>query len=448
MAMFSALGTSVKKLPGLIFLLSMLFSPQTVFAGPYADSAHGNTVYGVERTTLAALVPPYLQGNCGHCHEQHTAVADGHLLLADSFSGATTNPYSQSDSACFACHVSVASLQTGGGITNNNYAATFGGATATTTDIMAAFNQDSYHNLYDIQRYITGASGTKSFTSFPTGSNPCSGCHNVHIAKANKRSPGDPTLTAISKPSDHDNLFGDDSPGERMSDTIYNSKYQPPYYVGSSNLEPDGLSTDRATQAAKTPDYNEFCTDCHNSTNTIYSTTLGRNLRTIDWDNEKHGKGNADSYITVDGPFTPASGSLGYVLACTDCHEPHGSPNAFLIRKEVNGGVVGGSITSFSDIDWHHLCDRCHQDDKELYSSCQEDHHYLAHHSATYGGDLPYSLGQCKNCHTGDKGSSSCTSSFDKIVCTNCHFHGSWVNDPANPLDKTPNYAPTTRTTF
>ncbi|MBE9485560.1 MAG: hypothetical protein IMY82_00140, partial [Chloroflexi bacterium] len=119
MAMFSALRTSVKKLLGLTFLLSMLFSPQTVSAGPYADSAHGNTDYGVERTTLAALVPPYLQGNCGHCHEQHTAVADGHLLLADSFSGATTNSYSQSDSACFACHACVGSLQAGG-ITNNN----------------------------------------------------------------------------------------------------------------------------------------------------------------------------------------------------------------------------------------------------------------------------------------------------------------------------------------
>ncbi|NOQ50998.1 MAG: hypothetical protein GQ578_02100, partial [Desulfuromonadaceae bacterium] len=92
MAMFSALGTSAKKLPGLIFLLSMFFSPQAVSAGPYADSAHGNTVYGVERTTLAALASPYAQGNCGHCHEQHTAVADGHLLLADSFSGTTTNP--------------------------------------------------------------------------------------------------------------------------------------------------------------------------------------------------------------------------------------------------------------------------------------------------------------------------------------------------------------------
>jgi len=86
------------------------------------------------------------------------------------------------------------------------------------------------------------------------------------------------------------------------------------------------------------PDYNEFCTDCHNSSNTIYSTTLGRNLRTIDWNSEKHGKGNADSYIMVDSPYTAGSCSLGYILACTDCHEPHGSSNDFLIRTDVNGG--------------------------------------------------------------------------------------------------------------
>lgn len=405
----------VKDFLGLTFLSLLMLHSLPAAAGSYADSAHGNTTYGVEQTAL----PTYVQGNCGHCHEQHTAAADGFLLLADSFSGVMTNPYSESDSVCFYCHRTVGSIQTGG-IINNNYSTTFGGATATTTSIMAAFNLDSYHNLYDVSRYITGASGTKLFSSFPMGSNPCSGCHNVHMAKANKRFPGDPAYTALSKPSEHENLWGDDTPTERMSS--YGTDYQPPNYA-TGNLEPDGLSSVPSIQAAKTPDYNAFCTDCHNSINIIYSTTLGRNLRTIDWDNEKHGKGNADDSLSVDSPFTAGSGSLGYILACTDCHEPHGSSNVFLIRKDVNGAALSGNITAAASADWRYLCARCHDDSNETI------HHFSA--------DSPYIRAQCSKCHYAYP-----------MRCSDCHFHGSWVNDPSNALDATPDYLPTTRGTF
>ncbi|MCD6527288.1 MAG: cytochrome c3 family protein [Desulfuromonas sp.] len=400
-------------------------------SGDYTASAHGNSSYGVLRTSMT----PYARGNCAHCHEQHTSVAgnepapvsgssDCYLLFANS--GPTMAPYAQSDSICFACHGGLSTMQNEV-IGNNNYSATFAGATVESDNIMTAFNQSSYHNLHDIKKYIVGDSGTKSFANFPAGSNPCCGCHNIHIARANKRDPGNPVSTALSKPSDHGNLFGNDTPAERMSDTTYNANYQPPYFIGSSNLEPDGLSSDRATQAEKTPDYDEFCTDCHNSTNTIYSTTLARNLRTIDWDNEKHGKGDAEGSISVDAPFTSGSGSMGYVLACTDCHEPHGSSNVFLIRNGVNGAQLSGNISAEISTDWRYLCARCHDDDNENI-----------HHSSA---DKPYTQYQCKKCH-----SNYPTSAL--LRCSNCHYHGSWVNDPSNSLDQTPDDDPTTRKTF
>ena len=401
--MFSALRTSAKKLPSLILLFTLFFSPQAVFAGPFADSAHGNTVYGVERTTLAALATPYTRGNCGHCHEQHTAVADGHLLFSDDFSDKTESPYIQSDSACFFCHASTGALQTGGGILNYDYSATFGGAAATTPGILAAFDKASYHNLYDLQQYITGASGTKSFDSFPAGSNSCRGCHNIHIAKANKRTPGDPTYTAMSLPSDHNNLWGDDA-SERMTSATYGTAYQPLYYVGGG-LEPDGLSSIKAVQAAKTPDYVTFCVDCHNATNAIWSTKAGRFLKTFDWDLEQHGAGAAENW-TVEtemiAPYTDAG--LGtYLLSCLDCHEPHGSVNSYLLRSSVNAGAVSLPTSApDNEQDWDYLCSRCHVATGDG-NSMKKFHHKV---KITF---------ECVDCHV-DGGMAS---------CINCHYHGS-----------------------
>ena len=389
-------------------------------AGPYSDSAHGDTNYGVNRSVLAT--EGYAVGNCAHCHEQHASIAGTEptpalgvaefCLMAENFSGKLYNTYTESDSVCFYCHTSLGSLQSGG-ITNNNenYSATFGGAAATTTGIMQAFNQASYHNLYDLKRYITGVSGSKTFSSFPADSNPCSGCHNIHIAKRNKEYPGNPAYSAISKPSDHDNLWGVTTPDERMSALSYGAAYQPPYYDGSAGLEPDGSSLVATTQAEKTPDYNAFCTDCHNSTNIIYSTTLSRNLRTIDWATEKHGAGDADTYINVDPPFTAGSSKLGYILACTDCHEPHGSPNAFLIRPDVNGASLGATISGFSDTNMLYLCARCHEDNN------QQIHHVL--------NDYPYTAMQCGTCHSGYP-----------MACTNCHYHGSVKTNCRTPATR------------
>lgn len=393
-------------------IFSVFWAGAVASAGTYTDSAHGDSSSGVERD---GLFGEYGQGNCAHCHEQHASLdgsepapnsgnalgPDSFCLLADNWSGSPiTNPYDQDDCSCFYCHSSTSSLQYTA-FSNYSYSRTFGGYTSdSTASIMDAFNLTSYHNLYDLYEYITGASGSKSFSDFPEFSSPCSGCHNVHLAKRNRETPGDPSNTAISKPSGHDSLWGDDSPGERMTAAAYGSDYQPPYYNSSSSLEPDGQSGVRADQAAKTPDYNTFCIDCHNSSNTIYSTSLGRNLKTIDWDNEKHGKGDATDYITVDGPYTPGSGSLGYVLSCLDCHEPHGSGNAFLIREEVNGGAVGGSITSFSDGDWHYLCNRCHQDDYEMDSGCPQDSYYNIHHDSSSGDPYHSDIRQCSECHS------------------------------------------------
>jgi hypothetical protein len=134
----------------------------------------------------------------------------------------------------------------------------------------------------------------------------------------------------------------------------YTAKYQAPYrYNSTSTYEPDGSST---TNGSNLFDTVNFCLDCHATR--LTSTRLGRRTYAIDWSSsgDEHGKNWDGSSCCVKAPY----GSGNYVLSCLDCHEPHGSPNAFLLRQEVNGTNVnilnGGPINR----NWCYFCSACH----------------------------------------------------------------------------------------
>lgn len=418
---------------GWFLLYSTLLFSSIAQAGDYADSAHGNSTYGVDRSSIPAA---YVTGNCVHCHEQHASIAGSEPAPTSGVPSPRAlfgpNHTSQTDNFCFKCHDNT-TIPAASAIINRSYSYRAGGWTSdTVNDVLEIFNLSggSAHGLDNIVTFINGRWG------YTSASNPCAACHNPHAVQGDPVNTSNATKSSstrgypVSRPSEHGSLstwglWGDVS-SEKMSN--YSSNYQAPYrYSSTTSYEPDGSTT---TTGSNLTDFNTFCSDCHNTSNTIYSTALGRNLKYIDWNNEKHGKGNADSSIAVDSPYTTGSGSMGYVLACTDCHEPHGSSNIFLIRQEVNGGVLGGSISAEQTYDWRYLCARCHND------SNQNIHHPIS--SLT---DEPYlRVAPCADCHGGY--------AAGKIPCSNCHFHGSWVNDPVNPLDRTPTVAPTTRRTF
>ncbi len=411
-----------------VAISGLMFYPNMLESGVYLNSAHGNTSYGVNRIDTFNL--GYSKANCAHCHEQHALIngsepnpVNGNpskwCLFADNFSGKTTKPYSQSDNVCFYCHISTNTLQSPS-FSNYSYSITFGGNPDTDpNNISNTFNSTSYHNQYDVFRFITGLSGSHpNFSNFPSDSNPCSGCHNVHIAKRSCGKPigYDPTKSAISRPSDHSNLWGDDA-SERLKPN-FTTSYQAPYWYGSTNYEPNNSTTYDGTNL---PDYNTFCIDCHNATNTIYSTTLGRNLKKIDWvtiggetGGDKHGKNVATdttaARINLRNPYLGVWTTAGLVLACTDCHEPHGAPNLMLIRKEVNGSVLEGAITNLSSGQLMYLCNRCH-------TASNSTQLYDIHHGDT---GAPYDnvmgCGKPGGCHGGNFGS--------RINCDRCHFHG------------------------
>lgn len=405
-------------------LLAMVFvfcGSIAAYSAPYTDSAHGDQNEGVERSDMPDV---YATGNCAHCHLQHGSVegsdgtAYGYALFSTNFSGKSTSEYYQSDNVCFQCHTASSSKQEGGVLLNADYAETFGGYDEGTSEgIFEQFNHtsdigSSYHNLKDIQSYA--AANFESW--FTPDSNPCVACHNPHRAKRNKSDVKDPSLTAISLPSEHENLWGDDS-GETMG--VY-SVYQAPYHYGSG-YEPGGLT---GSDPTKVPDYSTFCNDCHDvNMPTIASTSLGRDLLMVNWSStgtdsapygDKHGGVGRTGTTWLREPYLTAGMSkTNFVLSCLDCHEPHGSPYPFLMRRSINGQPLNLTDHSMEADGRGFQCLQCHQDDSQLYSDdysttnnkgetdnpteggwendWREQHHGL-------GNDSPYSANDVNNC--------------------------------------------------
>jgi len=85
-----------------------------------------------------------------------------------------------------------------------------------------------------------------------------------------------------------------------------------------------------------------------------------------------------EQHASIDGKRPPYSAAdKSYVLACTDCHEPHGSPNyGYLIRKTVNGGVT--DLKANTNSDWNTLCSKCHTRSHSMHS-CITCHYHGAY---------------------------------------------------------------------
>ena len=377
-----------------LFFFLLFYS--VAYAGPYLDSAHGNSTYGVKRNVPE--LNSYARGNCAHCHEQHASIggsepqpASGnpskYLLFESLFT-------SQAATFCYGCHKDPSNSWQVSMPNQYCYSRKYGGDTTITCpdDIKEAFqfvdtsgtpqlncnsSNGSSHFLDDIRKFLKNK---WAYGSDKDNINPCAGCHNPHRVQRASYPIAAKGTSPISRPAAHASnwdLWGDDTT-ERMSS--YTSNYQAPYYHNStSTYEPNG---DATSDGSNMPDYVTFCTDCHNpsydgqvSSSQKYNFT--NNWQALiynpDWNVSPHGwtDGNKQDTKKRKAPYNAAN--KNYVLSCTDCHEPHGSSNGMLIRKEVNGQ----STVTFQDwssrSDWLSLCQRCHkigsghQDDNPCY---------------------------------------------------------------------------------
>jgi hypothetical protein len=371
----------------LFMIIAIGSSPNQVLAGPYKDSAHGDTTVGVMRSDITAA--GYSQGNCAHCHEKHASIEGSEpapvdssspsafMLFTENFDTSVTGfPYIESDNICFSCHNDAGSIMQ---VTNYNYSQTFGGFPSPTPidSILDAFtsqkSKHSEHNLKDVYNFAND-----TFPYFTEFSNPCTACHNPHLAKRNKTEADNPALTAISRPTDHDNLWGDDA-NERMSN--YTS-YRPPYYYNSTTTYEPGDSN--LHNGSLMPDYNAFCLDCHqfqvptSLTASMNPNTPAGYLTAIGWSasGDMHGErprvndidGKPKGFGRVIAPYNVAPVQSNYVLSCVDCHEPHGTvlisvgrPSSYLLRKEVNKNRVEGCGPREENFCETDFCGSCHR---------------------------------------------------------------------------------------
>ena len=313
--------------------------------------AHANGTYGVLRSATSTAT----RGECVHCHDHEVDETAQHGELF-----AASNPSSQTDNFCFQCHKGSGSVQAGG-ITNNNYAANFGGGTPVFTNIKDAFDPSnaSSHNLSDVLAHAIKVGPAL----YDADTNACFVCHDVHYAERNSpvtiTSSGVGIKTAIRLPGligmVPPDLFGDEGgSGERMSDYVPNN-YQAPYYSGGTNFEPADNST---SDGSNLPNYKKFClTNCHDWDNAAYAVESSEHgtLTKIEWDRQYHGEKHGNSGVGSRlAPWTDTG--VNYVLSCLDCHEPHGSENEFLLRGTVNG--VDVSVPGPSQ--WLDFCSACH----------------------------------------------------------------------------------------
>jgi hypothetical protein len=354
----------------------------------------------------------YDVGECAHCHD----------TFNESICGSNDLMLFTTQYFCVQCHQYPTNSFQEDMPYQGLYSRKFGGDTTITcpSSVKSAFmfiNQTtgqpmsncdsengSAHYLADIADFLQNKWG---FGDAADIIDPCEGCHNPHKAQRHDYPAGSQGTSPISLPSTHAgnwDVYGAKTTERMDKYTIY----QAPYAV--SGYEPDGSTT---VDGSNLPDYVTFCTDCHNTTYTIYSNALGRDLIQIDWTFEKHGLGDAsDDYDTVTERKEPYADQIRYVLACTDCHEPHGSPNIFLTRQRVNNGNVtvltGTGVGPYGRnlLEWIYLCDRCHEGLDATDTGPNHPHPF------DYDDDPDY---DCFECHNGGGINRS---------CGECHFHG------------------------
>jgi hypothetical protein len=268
-----------------------------------------------------------------------------------------------------------------GGITNNNYGATFGGGTPMFGHVRAAFNvsstYSSFHKLSKVRNYARDNAAWGGWVTSDT--NACCICHDQHLPEKNfpvEINANGGVNTAVRRGNDDPgNLWGDEPASvsglpEMMSDLMsdWATTYQAPFRADSGREPgPEGSTIE---DGSNLPNYVWACAEtCHRLSAKGRQPVNWQNYTDSEWpgDRSAHGRlsANGGGFGVLKPPYGNGydSDNRGqFVLSCTDCHEPHASTNSALLRTTVNGvsGLEAYQGTSPSST-WLYFCEACHE---------------------------------------------------------------------------------------
>jgi len=303
--------------------------PDIDASGAWAGSAHKQLGYtGNAGKPISCMGDGLSSG----CH------GNGHG--SDSVKLLSANSSTTIDTFCFSCH-------SDGKVTN---VALSGASLA--DDIEQAFGMKYTHGL--------GTEFSVDERSYTLG---CTSCHNPHVVTG-KHWDADQEYSSVTRPDlSADPEANPRAMGTQLWGTIDAEKMAAYATAFSGVYLPPSADPLSATQL---PDYDTFCSDCHNSLITIYSSQLGRELSQMSWSGfDMHGGGlGRDANMNkgaVTAPYDDVSAD-NYIMACVDCHELHGSPNAFMLRTTINGVTSTSTLAADSNSNsaWTAACAACH----------------------------------------------------------------------------------------
>lgn len=321
-------------------------------AGPYADSAHGNSITGVDRSSIDLKYSAFARGNCSHCHEQHASLGGSEPSPAGS-AGNPSLRFAAEEQLCNTCH-------DGSPVANN---------------IAIEFNKTYRHPVTDHADRHTLSIKEKGLNGAPfRGLNrhaECSDCHEPHSAQGQLHSaPGNAVsgmLLGTWGVEPNTDLrwqppvsFSEQSPATMEYQICF--KCHSGYalqdadgitsFTGPSNL----LITDQAMEFSKANrSLHPVRTGLNNQTGSYAPQALGNSKMKAPWNLNS---GNQTMY-------------------CSDCHGndasspvgPHASANEFMLAGNWSWPFkpAGGKLWTLNDVkndlnSWNTrlLCAKCH----------------------------------------------------------------------------------------